>query len=157
MSLTIVDLDWNHPHGILLREAQRQELAQRYGTEDSEPGLAPTFANIATFIVAYMDNQPVGCVALRAHPSNSNYPGDAEVKRMYVLPGKRGRSFGVATALLEALEERARKRGWKKLVLETGILQPDAMRFYTREGYTLIHNFGAYVGEESSVCFERMI
>lgn len=156
MALRIVDLNWDHPDGISLRQTQREELAQRYGTDDSEPGIAPTSADTTIFIVAYVDSKPVGCGALRElkHP---DYPGDAEVKRMFVVPDKRGRSFGVAPAILKALEERARSRGWRTLLLETGTLQPDAIRFYTREGYTPIPNFGAYAGEELSVCFQRII
>lgn len=39
--------------------------------------------------------------------------------------------------------------------LETGTEQPDAQRFYRREGYREIPLFGAYVGSTLSVCFER--
>ncbi|PVH86254.1 N-acetyltransferase GCN5 [Cadophora sp. DSE1049] len=156
MALRIIDLDWDHSDGVFLRQTQREELAQRYGTNDSEPGLAPTSADTTIFIVAYIDNQPVGCGGLRAL-TRPEYPGDSEIKRMFVVPEKRGRSFGVAPAILKALEERARNRGWKTLLLETGTLQPDAIRFYTREGYTPIPNFGAYAGVELSVCFQRTI
>jgi len=156
MALRIIDIEWDHPDGVSLRQTQLEELAQRYGTDDSEPGIAPTSADITIFIVAYIDSQPVGCGALRAL-DHSDYPGDAEVKRMFVVPDKRGRSFGVAPAILKALEERARSRGWRTLLLETGTLQPDAIRFYTREGYTSIPNFGPYAGEELSVCFQRNI
>ncbi|KAH7390209.1 GCN5-like N-acetyltransferase [Cadophora sp. MPI-SDFR-AT-0126] len=156
MALRIIDLDWDHPDGVSLRQTQREELAERYGTNDSEPGVAPTSADITIFIVAYIDSRSVGCGALRVLP-RPEYPGDAEVKRMFVVPDKRGRSFGVASALLRALEERARNRGWKTLVLETGTLQPDAIRFYTREGYTPIPSFGAYAGVETSLCFQRAI
>ena len=39
--------------------------------------------------------------------------------------------------------------------LETDTEQPDAQRFYRREGYREIPLFGAYVGSTLSVCFER--
>ncbi len=54
---------------------------------------------------------------------------------------------------LRALEQQARAAGVVRLLLETGTAQPDAMRFYQREGYAQIDNFGPYVGEELSVCF----
>jgi hypothetical protein len=41
--------------------------------------------------------------------------------------------------------------------LETGSAQPEAIRFYRREGYRQIPLFGNYVGSEISVCFERVI
>lgn len=63
-------------------------------------------------------------------------PGDAEVKRMFMMLESRGKG-GLASTVLKELEERARSRGWRRLVLETGKLQPDAIRFYTKQGYTL--------------------
>ena len=41
-------------------------------------------------------------------------------------------------------------------MLETGVLQPDAIRFYSREGYTRIENFGYYADSADSVCFEKV-
>jgi hypothetical protein len=41
--------------------------------------------------------------------------------------------------------------------LETGTEQPDARRFYEREGYHRIPLFGAYEGSELSVCYEREV
>ena len=35
--------------------------------------------------------------------------------------------------------------------------QPDAIRFYEREGYTRIDNFGPYGGEPLSVCYARSL
>ncbi|BDZ46426.1 hypothetical protein GCM10025866_23350 [Naasia aerilata] len=74
---------------------------------------------------------------------------------MYVVPGRRG--SGVSVAVLRALEEAARDRGWTDLVLETGTEQPDAIRFYEREGYTRIPNFGSYVDSPISVCYARSL
>ena len=74
---------------------------------------------------------------------------------MYVAPGHRG--TGVATAILRRLEAEARGRGWTRLVLETGEEQPDAMRFYEREGYHPIPTFGHYVGSALSRCYARSL
>ena len=62
-------------------------------------------------------------------PSAGTTPPDS----MYVDPAARG--TGVSVAILWRLESDARGYGWKRLVLETGERQPDAMRFYEREGY----------------------
>lgn len=49
----------------------------------------------------------------------------------------------------------ARARGFGELKLETGTAQPEAMRFYEREGYGRIENFGPYEGEPLSVCYAK--
>jgi GNAT superfamily N-acetyltransferase len=72
---------------------------------------------------------------------------------MFVSPASRG--SGVAAAVLRALEEDARARGWTTLRLETGPAQPDAIRFYEREGYRQIPLYGAYIDSDLSVCYER--
>ena len=74
---------------------------------------------------------------------------------MYVDPGYRG--TGSATAILRNLEARARDAGVWRLVCETGTLQPEAIRFYQREGYERIDNFGPYLGASQSVCFARTL
>jgi GNAT superfamily N-acetyltransferase len=135
----------------MLREAQRAEIDERYGRPDSEPGPAPTADDISVFFVAYDDaDRPVGCGGLRQLA-----PHEAEIKRMYVMPASRG--SGASRAILERLEEYGRQHGWHRLVLETGFLLPEAIRFYEREGFTRIPNFGYYAGEEHSLCFAKLL
>jgi putative acetyltransferase len=134
---------------MALREAMRVEIEARYGTPDAEPGPVPTALDITAFFVAYGDSdQPVGCGALPELPGN-----EAEVKRMFVAASHRG--TGIASAILLELERFGRERGWARLVLETGDRQPDAVRFYEREGFTRILNFGYYADSEFSICFEK--
>lgn len=149
---TIEQRPWDDSAGEALRTAQRAELDLRYGCDDHEPGTAPTADDIDLFLIAHDDatGRAIGCGALRRLG-----PATAEIKRMYVTPESRG--SGVATGLLHALEDAARDRGWTTLRLETGPAQPDAIRFYEREGYRRIPQFGAYVGAELSVCYERIL
>jgi GNAT superfamily N-acetyltransferase len=144
------EVPFEHADSTLLRAAQKAELAARYGTHDSEPGVAPSQADVTAFFVAYEDGMPAGCGGLRLLSDD-----EAEIKRMYVTPAHRG--TGISVAVLEAIEAFGRESGLSKLVLETGTLQPDAMRFYEREGYTRIPNFGAYVGSELSVCYAKSL
>ncbi|SDD36737.1 Acetyltransferase (GNAT) family protein [Glycomyces harbinensis] len=72
---------------------------------------------------------------------------------MYVIPQSRG--SGVAAAILAALEDAARERGWTTVRLETGDAQPEAIRFYEREGYRRIPLFGHYAGSAISLCYEK--
>jgi len=58
---------------------------------------------------------------------------------MFVVPSVRDR--GVARALLEALEDKARDLGYSVARLDTGPRQPKAERIYRNAGYRPIHNF----------------
>lgn len=147
--MKVAQYGWDDPVSRQLRNAQQAEIAERYGTTESEPGVKPSAADIAVFFVATShDGEPLGCGGLRYLGA-----GEAEIKRMYVLPGHRG--AGVATAILHHLEDHGRSLGWLRLKLETGNRQPDAMRFYEREGYEQIPNFGPYAGVADSVCYAK--
>jgi len=151
MTWTIEERAWDDAAGKALRAAQRTELDSRYGSDDHEPGAAPSAADIDVFLVAVTPSgRAIGCGALRRLDAAS-----AEVKRMYVEPASRG--SGVAAALLRALERAAGARGWTTLRLETGPAQPDAIRFYEREGYRPIPLYGVYVGSDLSLCYERAL
>ena len=141
--------DWDDAAAVALRDAQRVEIAERYGTPDSEPGVAPSAADITVFVVAENSSgEPVGCGGLRLLGND-----EAEIKRMYVRPDHRG--TGVSVAVLNTLEEHGRRFGLRRLTLETGDRQPDAIRFYEREGYVRIPNFGPYAGEPASICYAK--
>jgi putative acetyltransferase len=141
---------WDAPDPMALRAAQRAELDARYATGDHEAGPAPTAESVAVFLVARRDGVPLGCGGLRFLE-----PGEAEVKRMYVVPAARG--TGVSTAVLRALEDHAVAHGITRLLLETGVRQPDAIRFYEREGYEPIPAFGAYADDPLARCYARLL
>ena len=149
--MRIDEVAWEHPASVSLRAAQRAEIAERYGTPDSEPGPAPTGDDITAFFVAYDDSDtPLGCGGLRQLDEH-----EAEIKRMFVRTESRG--TGVSVGILQRLEQYGREKGWRRLVLETGDGQPDAIRFYTREGYERIPNFGHYADVADSLCFAKAL
>lgn len=151
LPVTIARVPFDAAEADALRRAQRAELDARYGRDDHEPGEKPTAESTPVFLVARTDDgRAIGCGGLRPLPG-----GGAEIKRMYVHPEARGK--GVSTALLRAIEDEARLLGVARLVLETGTEQPDAMRFYEREGYERIEAFGAYIGSDLSVCYARTL
>ncbi|MEV1142857.1 GNAT family N-acetyltransferase [Micromonospora sp. NPDC049799] len=148
-TLSVEREPWDSVDAARLRAAQRAELDARYGNDDHEPGAPPTAESVTVFLVARdAAGVALGCGGLRFLDA-----GAAEIKRMYVDPPARG--TGVATAILRALEDAAREAGIRTLLLETGTAQPEAMRFYEREGYRRIENFGPYRGEPLSVCYAR--
>ncbi len=147
--MIVREVPWDDPDAVALRAAQRAEIDQSYGRPDSEPGPAPSASDITVFLVAIADDgTAAGCGGLRELD-----PTEGEVKRMYVAPEHRG--AGASTAILAALEQAALARGWRRLVLETGDRQPDAKRFYEREGFTRIPNFGYYADSAISLCYEK--
>jgi putative acetyltransferase len=101
-----------------------------------------------TFLVARDGERAVGCGAIRVLD-----PTTAEVKRMYVEPGQRGK--GVGRAVLTALETAADQFGVRRLVLETGVHQHAAIALYRRAGFTQVACWGEYLSSPSSICFEK--
>ena len=57
--------------------------------------------------------------------------------------------------VLARLEEEARALGATRVVLETGMKQPEAMRLYETAGYERIEGFGHYCGQELSVSYGK--
>ncbi|MCC3275486.1 MULTISPECIES: GNAT family N-acetyltransferase [unclassified Arthrobacter] len=149
--LRIREVPWTNPVGADLREAQQAELDARYGSTAHDPH-PPGAADSAVFLVAYerSTGQPLGCGGLRRVDSVT-----AEIKRVYVLPYARG--SGVATAVLAALEARAKQMGYAVLTAEAGSAQPDGRRFYENGGYKVVPNFGAYLGSDGSTCYSKTI
>jgi GNAT superfamily N-acetyltransferase len=100
------------------------------------------------FYLAFVGDTPVGCGAVRRIDA-----GTAEIKRMYVAPA--GRGSGVGRQILTTLEAEARRLGTRRLVLETGERQPEALALYRRAGFVEIPLFGEYIGSPLSVCMEK--
>ena len=148
---------YDHPDAVRLIAEVQQEYVRRYGGEDSTPlGPADFVPPRGLFMVGYLDGEPVVCGGWRAHDAGPQFAdGDAEIKRMYVRPAWRGR--GLARALLAELERTARAAGRRRLVLETGYAQPEAIGLYTSSGYTEITKFGFYRHAHGSVCYGKSL
>ncbi len=149
--IIVQDVPWDHPTGSALRLAQERETIERYGG-DTEAGPKPSGEDTAAFLLATDEatGASVGCGGLR-RLDECTY----EIKRMYVVPEWRGRRIG--GLLVRALEEHARGMGARRMRLETGAEQPEAMRLYERCGYTRIDRYGHYADCELSVCYERAL
>lgn len=141
---------WEDAAAVRLRVAQQAELRDRYGDDDI--GHEMTGDQIVAMVVLRDHGEPVACVALR-DASEDLGPGVGEVKRLYTDPAARGR--GHSRRVMLELEQIARGQGWNRLVLETGVLQPEAIGLYLTLGYRSIPNYGEYVDEASSRCFAK--
>jgi len=150
--MTTLDLvAWDDPDAAALRVAQQAELRERYGEDDL--GHDMTGESIVAMVVLRSGGEVVACGALRAADELGAATG--ELKRMFVLPAHRGR--GYSRAVLAELERIAVERGFERLVLETGPLQPEAIGLYLAAGYRSIENYGEYVGVVDSRCFAKSL
>ena len=104
-------------------------------------------ANVV-FVVARDDyDAAIGTAALVLH-------GDwAELKRMWVVPGARGK--GISKIILDDLEAKARQEGVRTLRLETGVRNKESLGLYTRIGFRRCDPFADYKPDPLSVFMEK--
>lgn len=148
---------FDHPDAVRLIAGLQAYYCEVYGGEDATPIDPRHFDPPAGyFVVGYADGVGVACGGWRVREDDPVLRvGDAEIKRMFVLPAHRGR--GYARAILAHLEESAAAAGRRRIVLETGTVQPAAMALYVDAGYTPIPSYGSYRDDPQSRCFARTL
>jgi len=130
-------------------EAEQKEDAIAYLAEVEPDLVRPPHG---AFLVAWLDGGPAGCGALK--PLDSD-PSVGEIKRMYTLPEARRR--GVSRILLTHLEAAAVDLGYRRIQLETGTEQPEAIGLYESHGWHRIEPYGRYRDTPSSVCLAKAV
>ncbi|MGH6654070.1 MAG: GNAT family N-acetyltransferase [Actinocrinis sp.] len=135
----------------VLRRALSDDMTARYPEfePDSDDHLT---ANIR-FMLACRGVAALGCCAIQTN-AGSGLDG-MELKRMYVVPEVRGSS--VAQMLLGSAEFLAAQLGAAQLYLETGVRQPEAIRFYERNGYSRIPLYPPYTESALSVSYAKSL
>ncbi|MBR3018486.1 MAG: GNAT family N-acetyltransferase [Clostridia bacterium] len=126
--------------------------SQLVGGEENRRAFIPynASAQIPDVALAFCGGQAVGCAGLKPYSDT-----DAEVKRVWVDPAYRGQ--GIASALMDRIEDRARKAGFRRVVLQTRPIMPDAIALYTRRGYALIPNYPPYDRLKGAVCYAKAL
>ena len=114
------------------------------------PELHKVTGDDTQFVIAWLDDQAVGCGAIRPIDTQTT-----EVKRMYVRPFARGK--GISRKILAKLESLASASGFSHTKLETGINQPEAIKLYETSGYEPIPCYGVYAQNPESVCYEKTL
>lgn len=146
LGLELRAVGYDHPDVAALVAAVQEEYVQRYGGPDDSPLRPGDFdPPTGSFLVGYLDDRPVACGGWRRREPDEGLglrEGDAEVKRMFVVHPMRRR--GYSRLLLAELERTATVAGARRMVLETGTRQPEALGLYTSSGYGPITPFGAY-------------
>lgn len=156
--LRLRTVPFDHPDATVLIAELQQEYVRRYGGQDVTPVDITEFAAPrGLFLVGYLHEEPVACGGWRAHDGDEPgfADGDAEIKRMYVVPAARGR--GLARTVLAELERTAAAAGRRRLLLETGVRQPEAIGLYTSSGYAEIPRFGVHRCEDSCRCYAKLL
>ncbi|HEY6929931.1 MAG TPA: GNAT family N-acetyltransferase [Thermoanaerobaculia bacterium] len=105
-----VDLGFQH------FENEVNDLPREYGRPDG------------VFLLAEKDGRWLGCIGLRKLEKDV-----CEMKRLYVVAG--GRGHGVGRTLAEAIIERAKELGYKRMVLDTLPFMKDAQALYFSLGF----------------------
>jgi len=154
----IIAVPYGHPDAVRLTDQVQAQYIARYGYDDMTP-LHPTRFDPprGLYLIAYEAGVPVASGGWRAQDANGegHADGDAEVKRMYVVPAARGR--GLARRILAELERSARQAGRVRTVLETGTPLPEAIALYTSSGYLPTAKFGPYRDYPESRCFAKLL
>ena len=149
------------PAARALIEALDSDLERRYPASPIFGIEAASFEDEGgVFAIGYHGKNAVVSGALRPREDA------VEVKRVFVMP--QWRRHGFAKAMMAFLEAEAANRGFKRILLETGSGQPEAIRLYRALGWSQIPPFGLYKieGNETEnsgpdefrhVCFEKCL
>lgn len=153
---------YDDPDSLRFVEAVQAFYRLRYGGSDRTPVEPVEFMPPrGLFLLGRVDGVAVCCGGWRRRdaagiPAEDRavlLPDDAEIKRMWVDPARRRQ--GLARRMLSQLERSAAAAGCRRMVLETGDRQPEAIALYVAEGYQEIPRFGVYRDEPGSRCFAR--
>lgn len=150
MAVTIVEVRPDYGNALALIAELEAYLTPLYPPA-SQHGLSSAQLikeNVAFFIIRD-EGVPAGCGGVKL------YDDFAEIKRMYVRPGFRGKGFG--KLLLSRLEGHALSNGISLLRLETGIYQPEAIGLYERQNFYRIPPFWPYTEDPLSIFYEKRI
>ena len=150
---------FDDPDAVKLNDLVQLEYVERYGESDATPMEAAHFTPPqGLYLLVYdAEGAAVASGGWRARDKSEEglTDGDAEIKRMFVAPHARGQ--GMARKVLAELEASAAAAGRTRMVLETGLRQPEAIALYKSSGYTPVPKFGIYRHDELSLCLAKRL
>ncbi|HEY8826709.1 MAG TPA: GNAT family N-acetyltransferase [Jatrophihabitantaceae bacterium] len=138
MDFRIESRSYDDPDVVRLVAAVQAEYVARYGGPDAAAVDPAEFAQPdGRFLVGILDDEPAVTGGWRRIDD-----GVVEIKRMYVLDAARRR--GLARLMLAELEASALAAGSRRVMLNTGDQQPEAIGLYESSGYLPVDGFGHY-------------
>jgi ribosomal protein S18 acetylase RimI-like enzyme len=159
MKTELRTVSFDHPDALKLSDRVQRDYEQWLAGGDETPLDPAVFVPPRGICLVCYDERdtPVATGSWRSQNTNDEgyADGDAEIKRMYVVPEARGR--GLARLVLAALENDARAAGRTRMVLETAVQLPEAISLYVSSAYRPCAKFGFYRSEEFSRCYEKTL
>jgi len=147
--MKIIRTTYVNPEFQKLVAQLNEDLARRDG-KDHPLAQFNEISNLNYVVLVLLDNKPLGCGAI------SNYNQTAmEVKRMYVTPSYRGQKLG--ECILSELENWTKELGLNKCILFMGVNQPEAMKLYLRNNFSVIENYGKLKDIPDSICLAKTL
>ena len=133
-SITVTLVDGAAPDARACLDGYAADIDERFPEGfDKDDLVAPreVSGDAGAFFVAYEEDRPVGCGALRRLE-----PGVGEIRHVWVHPA--ARRLGLARRLLDALEQEAVARHLSVVRLDTHAALTEAQAMYRACGYTAI-------------------
>ena len=109
-----------------------------------------TLEDIHDVIIVVHEGIPIACGSFKEYSVRV-----AEIKRVFVRESYRGKGLG--KEIIKKLEEKAKIKGYKKLILETGKPMKSAIHLYKSTNFHVIDNYGQYVHMPQSICMEKIL
>ncbi|WP_426670514.1 GNAT family N-acetyltransferase [Mucilaginibacter sp. McL0603] len=149
-TITIKRTDSNDLDFPQLVALLNQELRERYGGQESIYDSYDQISNLDTVVMGYINDLSIGCGCFKKYDDTT-----VEIKRMFVKPDERRQ--GIGSNILSELEIWAKEKGFLYAVLETANKQHESIALYKKAGFSIIPNYGQYVGKEISVCMKKKL
>jgi len=140
---------YDNPDVVRLVAAVQQEYVVRYGGPDQTAVAPGEFSPPSgLFLLGVLDGEPAVTGGWRRKGDDT-----VEFKRMYVLDSARRR--GLARLMLAELEATALAAGARRVELNTGSQQPEAVALYESSGYEPTAAYGHYADAPAALFYGK--
>ena len=162
-AVEIQHVEWADPRAVAMREIMDAEMHVRYGLDSPadaelsaaiERALAVDVTTVVDTVLVIDEGVVVAHAGLRMLDTDSGR--EWEVKRVIVDGSRRGRGLG--RAVMQEIIASARRGGARRLILQAGDRQPEAIGLYGSLGFTPIAVYAPYAEVmPQSLCFELVL
>jgi GNAT superfamily N-acetyltransferase len=147
--MNIIRTDYLNPAFQELVSQLNEDLANRDG-KNHPLSQFNKITHLKHVVLAYHEGKAIGCGAIAKYDLSAT-----EIKRMYVTRAHRGQQLG--EKILTELENWAKELGHSKCILFMGVNQPEAMKLYLKNNFSIIENYGKLKDIPDSVCLAKSL